>query len=677
MKTMDIIRSFAALMVGCAVLAACSKPEPDPEPDQKVTPVFPTAVENSNVAPGSTLSLTFTPNMDWELSVPTDNLQWFWLLDSGMKSDKVKGTASESAVTVSIGVSETEEFDKNRSCEVTLTMGGESKVIAKYMRPAKSRTLTAYAAKVADGALVYAEDGSGIVYETVELQSIDLMWSDMEAGFALPVKVESNFEWTAEFPVWARADIPEVKTGVVNFNVYSVPSELPLDNETGNVVFKSATETVKEYGISIPGCKDRFSYSFNGYSSVEYDYAGYYKGSDTYSNEAILGWIYGPSASRVAVAEVVDGKYKMVDTPSWINLEVDVWDNTSGAPVLQTRGLSVSVTINDGAERKAAVFFLPATFGDDCSKLFTSDMTGLSDEFRRYAVAITQAALPDNYLTPDESMEVMEAAGVIFGKSSDSSLLTAFGNAPYAYELSYTKSYSREKAYMRLTTPFASYSVYGSDKKEVTGDALESFWLGFTLLSGDNYGVIDMIEDNISGETAEGYIVFKDSKGQNLAVVHCTYVKEKKEVVDVTVDASDDFVDKDAAAAAGATLVEVTAGPTYEAYKENQCPVKILKYTRTDTALEIKVPEMSMRFTVNPWSKVRAVSVDGKYSDEGGELLEWDDAVNSYVGTFDGTVDIAMAFLDGASSGSETANVLFYDKNNKVVLTLICVLDVE
>ena len=230
---------------------------------------------------------------------------------------------------------------------------------------------------------------------------------------------------------------------------------------------------------------------------------------------------------------------------------------------------------------------------------------------------------------------------------------------------------------MRLTTPFASYSVYGSDKKEVTGDALESFWLGFTLLSGDNYGVIDMIEDNISGETAEGYIVFKDSKGQNLAVVHCTYVKEKKEVVDVTVDASDDFVDKDAAAAAGATLVEVTAGPTYEAYKENQCPVKILKYTRTDTALEIKVPEMSMRFTVNPWSKVRAVSVDGKYSDEGGELLEWDDAVNSYVGTFDGTVDIAMAFLDGASSGSETANVLFYDKNNKVVLTLICVLDVE
>lgn len=675
---MNILRSFAALMAGCALLmVSCSKPEPDPEPEQKVTPVFPTMVENNDVAPGETITLTFTPNMDWELSVPTDNLQWFWLLDSGMKSDKVRGQASETAVTISIGVSEIEEFDKNRSCEVTLSMGGESKVIAKYMRPAKSRTLTAYAAKVVDGALVYAEDGTGLIYETVELQSADLLWSDLEDGFALPVKVESNCEWTAEFPKWARADLPEVKTGTVYFSIYSVASEMPLEDESGKVVFKAGSETLKEYAVTIPGCEDRFSYSFNGYSSVEFDYAGYYKGNDTYSNEAIIGCIYGTSASRVAVAEMAGGKYEMTDSPSWVDLVVDEWDTAAGAPVLQTRGVSMSVKINSGVERKAVIFFLPATFGDDFSKLFTSDKTGVSEDYRKYAVLVTQTTLPDNYLTPDEDETTMAEAGVSFAKSSDSSLLTAFGETPYAYELSYTKSYSREKAYMRLTTPFASYSVYGSDKKEITGDALEKSWLGFTILSGDNYGVIDMIEDNIDGDKAEGYIVFKDSKGQNLAVVHCTYVKEKKVEVDVTVDASDCFVDKEAAAAAGATLVEVTAGPTYDAYKENQCPIKILKYTKADTVLEIKVPESSMMFTVNPWSKVRLVSVDGKYSDEGGELLEWDDSVNAYVGTFDGTVDISMALLDGSAAGSDTANVLFYDKSNSVVLTLICVLELE
>ena len=115
-----------------------------PEPQVNVTPVFPDLVQDNNVAPGSTLTLTFDANADWEVSVPSENLQWFWIKDGSFKIDKVSGKVTpgeKSPVTVQIGVSETEEFDTNRSCDVTLTMGGESRVIAKYMRPAKARAI--------------------------------------------------------------------------------------------------------------------------------------------------------------------------------------------------------------------------------------------------------------------------------------------------------------------------------------------------------------------------------------------------------------------------------------------------------------------------------------------------------------------------------------------------------
>ena len=153
MKTMNIIRSFAAIFAVSALMAAsCDNPTPDgPDTPDVVKPEFPTLVQNNEVAPGEVLTLTFQANMDWTVTVPSVTFQWFWIQDGSFKAEKVSGNVAEGqkeTVTVQIGVSDTEEFDMNRSCDVTLTMGGESKVIAKYMRPAKNRTISVYAAAV-------------------------------------------------------------------------------------------------------------------------------------------------------------------------------------------------------------------------------------------------------------------------------------------------------------------------------------------------------------------------------------------------------------------------------------------------------------------------------------------------------------------------------------------------
>ena len=146
----NILKSLAALFVGCA-MASCQKPD-----DVKVEPAFP-QLQEITVTPGEKVTLNVEANLDWEISVPENSLQWYWIQDGSFQLYRVNGKAG--AVEVVIGVSEKEEFDQNRACEVTMTMGGKSQVIAKLVRPSKEKILYVYAAVVADGEVQFTEDG--------------------------------------------------------------------------------------------------------------------------------------------------------------------------------------------------------------------------------------------------------------------------------------------------------------------------------------------------------------------------------------------------------------------------------------------------------------------------------------------------------------------------------------
>lgn len=258
---MNIKRIFAALFAVSAFMAvSCNNPEPDgPDKPGTVKPVFPSVVEDNDVAPGDVLTLTFEANMDWTVSVPSSTLQWFWIKDDAFKLDKVSGKVADGkneSVTVQIGVSENEEFDTNRSCEVTLTMGGESKVIAKYMRPAKNRTLAVYAAEFDGSAFVTGTDG-GYQYETSEASSLDLVWSEADADFRMPVKVEANCEWQLETPEWLEVQIPETTVGSIDLVLLGAS----VDAADGKIVFKAGDSVLKEINVSVPECGEIEVYS--------------------------------------------------------------------------------------------------------------------------------------------------------------------------------------------------------------------------------------------------------------------------------------------------------------------------------------------------------------------------------------------------------------------------------
>lgn len=261
MKTMNIKRIFAALFAVSAFMAvSCNNPEPDgPDKPGTVKPVFPSVVEDNDVAPGDVLTLTFEANMDWTVSVPSSTLQWFWIKDDAFKLDKVSGKVADGkneSVTVQIGVSENEEFDTNRSCEVTLTMGGESKVIAKYMRPAKNRSLAVYAAEFDGSAFVTGTDGE-YQYETSEASSLDLVWSETDADFRMPVKVEANCEWQLETPEWLEVQVPETTVGSIDLVLLGAS----VDAADGKIVFKAGDSVLKEINVSVPECGEIEVYS--------------------------------------------------------------------------------------------------------------------------------------------------------------------------------------------------------------------------------------------------------------------------------------------------------------------------------------------------------------------------------------------------------------------------------
>ena len=120
-----------SLLAGaCLAAASCS----DSDEDTKLpSPNFPEAV-SATIEAGGTYTLEIEPNQNWEVSVPTRAA-----INPRLKphakarwTGTLRGGAGASRIV--IGVAELDEFDDTRVCEVTLKMGGQSKVIATITR---------------------------------------------------------------------------------------------------------------------------------------------------------------------------------------------------------------------------------------------------------------------------------------------------------------------------------------------------------------------------------------------------------------------------------------------------------------------------------------------------------------------------------------------------------------
>ena len=315
---MKTIKNYIAFMM-LATLMAVSCQEKD-GPETKEDPTFPQLVENYNVQAGETLTLTFTPNYNWTISIPAELRQWFWIQDGSFSVSELSGYATKNPVQVRIGVSQVQEFDRNFSCDVTLTMDGKSEVIAKFMLPAKERTLE-------------------VASEQMASDVIALAWSAEDADFRALVQVTSNTEWTVETPEWLSVNVPEKTTGVVDL-VFTGES---LTDATGNVVFKTGDTVLKEVTFSVPSCADFAIYTAK-LSDGEFEYAdeGGYAWTEEPASTINMVWL----GSDFRMPLQIDSKCNWtVELPEWLTIELP--DVTAGKITATLLGVPSKYPLND------------------------------------------------------------------------------------------------------------------------------------------------------------------------------------------------------------------------------------------------------------------------------------------------------------------------------------------
>ena len=642
MKKNNISGFFAALVMGSALFAAsCEKPS-----EETPAPEFPQLIEKT-VAPGESVTIPVQANLDWEISVPENGLQWFWIQDGAFQLYRLSGKAGEAEVV--IGVSATEEFDNDRVCEVTLTMGGESKVIARLVRPSKEKHLTVYAAVVVDGEVQFNETGDSYLYETEEAESLDMIWTGSE--FRLPIKVESNYNWSIKTPEWARVDVPSDGVGEKNLIVYGVPSAYPLDAASGKLQFMSGEKVVKEYTVNIPGCKDIFSYKMDmSITELEFNYQGQIKVATGFIDGPASGYVSGADGIRVIALSRNESGFS-ADAPSWLEVNVAEYDRTEGADVLQQRNLTVSVALNEGDNRHAALLFLPPTLTVAASDLFEG--TEIKEEYKQYSVPVTQLSSDQEFISMLANPSDMAAGGATFAVSENEDLYNRFGQTRYAYELVYTNQYARDNARMIFTSAVTSYKVFD-----------ENGFLSMTLDEDMKGGVVDMVS-----ETAQtGHVVLYGAAGNVLAVIECRF--DPEEIIGEVADVA--FIGESVmyAPMAGATLEDVSEDPSFSQYREGQALVYHLRYTMPAMPMTISIPSSIKKHTVNPYTFRHNIRVNDLKYDE--------DFVNGVLGgvaLVDGGVTIYMEMPEGRDY--LRGNIIFSNSADETILVLVCTLDLR
>ena len=642
MKKNNISGFFAALVMGSALFAAsCEKPS-----EETPAPEFPQLIEKT-VTPGESVTIPVQANLDWEISVPENGLQWFWIQDGAFQLYRLSGKAGEAEVV--IGVSSTEEFDNDRVCEVTMKMGGESKVIARLVRPSKEKHLTVYAAVVVDGEVQFNETGDSYLYETEEAESLDMIWTGSE--FRLPIKVESNYNWSIKTPEWARVDVPSDGVGEKNLIVYGVPSAYPLDAASGKLQFMSGEKVVKEYVVNIPGCKDIFSYKMDmSITELEFNYQGQIKVATGFIDGPASGYVSGADGIRVIALSRNESGFS-TDAPSWLEVNVAEYDRTEGADVLQQRNFTVSAALNEGDNRHAALLFLPPTLSAAASDLFEG--TEIKEEYQQYAVPVTQLSSDQEFISMLANPSDMAAGGATFAVSENEDLYNRFGQTRYAYELVYTNQYARDNARMIFTSAVTSYKVFD-----------ENGFLSMTLDEDMKGGVVDMVS-----ETAQtGHVVLYGTEGNVLAVIECRF--DPEEIIGEVADVA--FIGESVmyAPMVGATLEDVSEDPSFSQYREGQALVYHLRYTMPAMPMTISIPSSIKKHTVNPYTFRHNIRVNDLKYDE--------DFVNGVLGgvaLVDGGVTIYMEMPEGRDY--LRGNIIFSNSADETILVLVCTLDLR
>lgn len=459
--------TFTKLFLLVAILFAavsCS----ENEKEVVVEPEFPEEEVVSSVTPNGETILTFSANMNWEV---TSSAIWCKFANG---STSMKGEAGD--VSLSLTITEDAWSVEESVVEITLKMGSEEKVIAKYTRAGKAPVITN-----ADGVEYGEENPIALTYKN--------------NGVSGSFNFIANYDWEIKnenLPEWLKISENNSQMGgnagesvLVTFEV---AKNFWANAQDGNVVIKAKNSDVS---VSIP-------VSFNGipegviaidgingtafWWKISADGKNFWK--DGAESEKLMfplsfNAIAKDNAYTVVKIEEGNGGFMFVNEESHSFLSVE--DDNAGNVVLTAQENTT------GKERLAYILVMP-------QKVF--------DEIKEKADA--NGGLYDNILLNSEGKDLIESEYdsyvVLAFKQEGASAAGGFkvlkgGWEPIACSSDMTSELSQFIAGEYGITPESIYSLSVSSNAYLTVCPLLAEWsyeyMGFTM-TGTN--IDNMIE---------------------------------------------------------------------------------------------------------------------------------------------------------------------------------------
>lgn len=435
MKTRILHWTSILLASTALMLSSCSKDEGTDE-GGPATPVFPDLVTKTILEGESSCEVTFTPNMDWTVSIPTDDneiVEWFKLSDGVMPDYSISGKASATPVTIQVLAIKSAVFDESPVCEVSLTMGGETRVIAKVTRSNKARQFAIYASGYTEENGFSYEFGDTPVtkYEGTETPSTapdgapEFQWPIGTIGFMQVIKVESNFEWVVSTPSWiSYAERgSDTETYFINVDINKITENelngavalLDFYDKTIDPSSETGNSAHNRYCFKLPSINDlvrhpaaNINTTFNFNAEGKYVTEGLDGSTTTSDNYATT--ISSTKGLQFYAAEFKDGKYTpIVGINSWVSVTIAGDDTENGwdsdGALFQEYGYTIKVAPNENEAREAKLIALPKSMipQNPYYDIYTEDMTDFKEEYKAYAFAtIKQEGIGGGEVPSDE-----------------------------------------------------------------------------------------------------------------------------------------------------------------------------------------------------------------------------------------------------------------------------------
>ena len=421
MKTKILHWTSVLLASSALLLSACS--EDNGKDTSDPTPVFPDMAKLNIPAGETSCNVSFTPNMDWTVSIPTDaeTSKWFSLSDGVVETSSISGKASTEPVTIQVITTNQDVYDETPSCEVSLTMGGQTQVIAKVTRQTAAREFDIYLSgfltdegtqEAYDFSFEYSETPVAKYTESSAPEvapegAPELIWFTGKTGYMQVFKAESNFEWLASTPDWltftarpmegeyfVTADFAQITEqeingaiGMIDFYDSNIDPATDPGNNAHNryrFVLPDLTKVVRNGSGAATAA---FSFNAEGYAvdsngtvSEEKSSTGsLYSAKDVvfYIAEKDRNWYMGYEASR----------------HDWVTI-ADSWDETGSA--FQLHDYTVNVKANEGKTREVLVIALPKVLAEKITDpnfdLFNTEGTDIKEEYKQYVCATIEQA---------------------------------------------------------------------------------------------------------------------------------------------------------------------------------------------------------------------------------------------------------------------------------------------